>query len=158
MNDLDWHGQNIPVVHHEWDGSSFSILPVLEFLLSYDEDTIEDLLPDEDSYGWGDSLANSFAWAANAYKVNEIIPDFSRYGCLPYWFPTTDGQGRQLTPQGQVDRFLYMLNIAYGGFLGDHRQANPVAVAEAILEVKEDFIYYLDCESGDGLEWEFLKE
>ena len=112
---------------HRWsDGSSFSILPVLEFLLSFDEDAIEDLLPDEDSYGWGDSLTNSMAWAANAYKVNDIIPDFSRYGCLPYWFPTADGQGRLLTPQGLVDRFLSMLDIAYGGMPDDHRQAKVV--------------------------------
>lgn len=154
MASRDWNGQNIPCIHTEWDGSTFAILPVLEFLLEYNEETIVDLLPSVDSYGWGDHLADAFAWANNAYKVVYIVPDFSRYGCLPSWFPTTDKEGRALSPQGQVDRFLYLLDLAYGGFLGDHRAADPKLVVEAILELWENLGEYVDIEAGDGKEWE----
>jgi hypothetical protein len=131
----DWNGQNIPKVHTEWDGSTFSILPVLEFLLQYHEDTIYDLLPADHTFGWNDESMNAYAWAQNAYKVTYIIPDFTRYGCLPSWFPTTDKDDRPLSPQGQVDRFLFLLDLVYGGLPDDHQEANPEGIATALLEL-----------------------
>lgn len=154
MQPLDWNGQNIPVAHTEWDGSKFYILPVLEFLLKYDEDTVFDLLPSEDTYGCDEYWMNVFAWANNAYEVVYFEPDFSRYGCLPSWFPNTDIHDRPLSPQGQVDRFLYLLDLAYGGFLGDHRKADPKAVVNAIVELCTNMGEYTDIEDGDGMEWE----
>jgi len=52
MAHQDWKGQNIPHVIKEFDGSSFSILPVLECFLKYKKDKIDSLLPSADSYGW----------------------------------------------------------------------------------------------------------
>jgi hypothetical protein len=154
MSQPDWNGQNIPLIHTESGGNTFAILPVLEFFLEYDEDTIYDLLPSERSYGWDDGLMNTFAWSNNAYEAVYIMPDLSRFGCLPSWFPTTDKDGRHLSPQSQVDRFLYLLELAYGGFLDDHRQADPKAVAGAILELWGNMGEYVDIEAGDGMEWE----
>lgn len=154
MQPKDWNGQNIPCIHKGWNDSTFSMLPVLEFLLESNEDTVYDLLPSENSYGWDDDLMNALAWANNAYKIVYIEPDFSRFGCLPSWFPTTDRDGRPLTPQGQVDRFLYLLDLAYGGFLGDQRQANPRLVVEAIIELLENMGEYVSMEKVDGMEWE----
>lgn len=154
MQPKDWNGQNIPCAHTEWNGSQFYMLPVLEFLLEYDEDTVDNLLPSERSYGWDDELMNALAWANNIDKIVYIEPNFSRFGCLPSWFPTTDRDDRPLTPQGQVDRFLYLLDLAYGGFLGDHRQADHRLVVEAIIELNENMGEYVDIEEGDGMEWE----
>jgi hypothetical protein len=150
----DWHGQNIPLVHKEWDGSSFAMLPVLEFLLKYDEETIGDLLPHAKSYGWNDGFMDTLAWAQNYDKVTYLEPDFTRYGCLPRWFPKTDIDGRALTSQGQVNRFLYLLDCAYGGLPDDHHEANPHGVALALIELHENNGEYTDIEVGDGMEWE----
>jgi len=155
MNDhKNWKGQNIPRVHKEWDGSTFAILPVLEFLLEHDEDSLTDLLPSEDSYGWEDDLANTWAWANNAYKEVYLIPDFSRFGCLPNWFPNKDMNDQPLTPQAQVDRFLYLLDYAYGGLPDDHSEVNPRVFAEAIQELIDDMGHYTSIEEEDGMEWE----
>jgi hypothetical protein len=137
-------GQNIPIVHTYEDGSGVKILPVLMFLLEYDEDTIGDLLP----------YKNPWEWAQNYYKVVYLEPDFDRYGCIPSWFPTTDQEGRPLTPQGQVDRFLYLLDLAYGGFIGDHRSAPHKEVAEAMWELCFNMGEYLGIEADDDMEWE----
>ena len=154
MSISDWNGQNIPVAHTSWDGSKFHILPVLEFLLEYDKDTVDDLLPSERSYGWDDDVMNALAWEQNTYKVVFFTPDFSRYGCLPSWFPKNDTQDRSLSPQGQVDRFLYLLDLTYGGFLGDHHDADPREVVDAILELFENMGEYTDIEEEDKMEWE----
>lgn len=156
MNPPDWKGQNIPVLHKEFDGSTFAILPVLEFFLEYDEDTIGNLLPPSESYGWDSDLMNSFAWAQNYYRVVEIIPDFSRFGSLPAWFPKTNVQGRDLSLQGQVDRFLYLLDVVYGGLPDDHREAEHRSVVAAILELNSNIGAYIDVEKGDGFEWELV--
>jgi hypothetical protein len=148
----DWHGQNIPSVHKERDGTTFSILPVMERFLKYDEDTITDLLPSANSYGWGENLVNAMAWANNAYKQIYFIPDFSRYGCLPRWFPTTDMDDHPLTEQGQVDRFLYLLDLAYGGLPDDHRDASDRYVAEALIELAENIGEYVSEEEEQDLE------
>lgn len=153
MSAPDWNGQNKPVIYKE-GGSFFSILPVLEFLLDYDEDTITDLLDSAESYGWDDGLTNAFAWAGNAYRAADFIPDFSRHGCLPAWFPEKDREGHLLTGQGQADRFLYLLDKAYGGLPDDHRQARPHAIAQAIMDLKDDFGTYVDSEEQDQAEWE----
>lgn len=150
----DWHGQNIPCAHIEWGGSVFYMLPALEFLLKYDEDTIDDLLSPPESYGWKDSFSNLFAWAKNVDRVVDIEPDFQRFGCIPSWFPTNDKDSRRLTPQGQVDRFLYLFDLVYGGLPNDHRQANPRGVAAAILALMDDMGGYASVEEGDGMEWD----
>jgi len=155
MAHQDWKGQNIPHVIKEFDGSSFSILPVLECFLKYKKDKIDSLLPSADSYGWGDDFANSFAWAKNAYRVVDFIPDFSRYGCLPSWFPTIDRLNRKLTGQGQVDRFLFMVDLAYGGLLDDHHDVDPRLLAQAIMDLKDDLFWeYVSIEEGENIEWE----
>lgn len=153
-DDNNWRGQNIPRVHQEPGGSTFAILPLLECFLEYDEDTIDELLPSAESYGWGDEFANSYAWANNSDKVIYFTPDFTRYGCLPDWFPTTDRQERQLTEQGQVDRFLYLLDYAYGGLLDDHSAMPPHLIAQAIIELNENMGDYVDLEEEDEMEWE----
>ena len=158
MPGKDWQGQNIPSVHYPGTRNQFFILPVLEFLLAYDEDSVGSLLPAQASYGWDDSLLNAAAWANNYYKVTWFIPDFSRFGCLPDWFPTTDRQGRELSPQGQVERFLYLLDLAYGGLPADHQAANPSAVAAAIMELHEDMGEYEGVEEDDGLEWALIQK
>jgi hypothetical protein len=150
----DWNGQNIPKVHKEYDGSTFAILPIMEYFLGYNEGTITDLLPTEDSYGWNDDITNAFAWANNAYRVVYFVPDFSRYGCLPAWFPKTDRLNRPLTDQGQVNRFLYLLDLVYGGLPEDHTQVNIHSLVEAILELHDNLGEYVDIEEGDGMEWE----
>lgn len=150
----DWNGQNTPNVHKEYDGSAFAILPVMECFLDYDEDTITDLLPSAGSYGWNDGITNALAWANNAYRVVYFIPDFSRYGCLPEWFPKTDRLDRPLTDQGQVNRFLYLLDYAYGGLPDDHTQVNVRSLVEAILELHDNLGEYVSIEEGDGMEWD----
>jgi len=154
MTAPDWNGQNIPRIHKGYDGTTFSILPVLECFLGYDEDTITDLLRSADSYGWDDSFVNAMAWANNAYQVMYFVPDFSRYGCLPMWFPKEDSQGRLLTNQGQVDRFLYLLDYAYGGLPDDHIQVNARGLVEAILNLHDNLGEYVSVEEGDGMEWD----
>lgn len=154
MTNIDWNGQNIPTVFNKGRRDEFTVLPVLEFLLEYTEDTIYELLPGADSYGWDDDLNNAFAWSQSAYKIIYIIPDLKRYGGIPSWFPTTDRFERPLSKQGQVDRFLYLLDQSYGGFLGDHKDAKPRYVVEAILQLVENMGDYTDCEAADGVEWE----
>lgn len=154
MTGNNWNGQNIPIVHNKGRRDEFTILPVLEFLLEYNEDTVYDLLPSADSYGWGEDLMNSMAWANEAYKIVYFTPDFDRYGCLPNWFPTTDRNDRPLSKQGQEDRFLYLLDQSYGGLPDDHKNANPRYVVEAILQLIEYMIDYISEEESVGLEWE----
>lgn len=158
MSTDNWNGQNIPNIHKEIDGATVSILPVLECFLKYDEDIICDLLPSKNSYGWNDSLLNSMAWANNAYRVVDFIPDFSRYGSLPAWFPTTDSQDHRLTEQGQVDRFLFLLDLAYGGLPDNHREVDAPSLAQAVLELKDNFGEFVDIEQGDQMKWEVEKE
>ncbi len=121
----NWKSPNIPRLHKEFGGSPFSILPVLECLLEINEDNITDLLPSADFYSWGDNMTNIWAWTNNAYKVVYFTPDLSRYGCIPDWFPNTDQQGRLLTDQKRIDRFLYLLDQAYGGLPDNHKDVNP---------------------------------
>ncbi|MBN2548705.1 MAG: hypothetical protein JXB15_06090 [Anaerolineales bacterium] len=129
----------------------------MECFLEYDEDTITDLLPSPRSYGWDSDLMNDMAWAHNAYKVIFFEPDFERYGCIPSWFPTTDSHQRKLSPQGQVDRFIYLVERAYGGFLGDHQDVSPEGLAEAILEIYNNMGEFLDDEEA-MIAWELLGE
>jgi len=90
----------------------------------------------------------------NMDHAPDFLPDFSRYGCLPQWFPTTDRLDRELTNQGQCDRFLYLLDKAYGGFLGDHHDVNPRFVAEALVELASNIGVYESMEEEDGMEYE----
>ncbi len=148
-----WKGQNIPKLHREYDGSTFYMIPVMECFLQYDEDTIDSLLPSEESYGWG-GLTDTIVWANNAYKYIYFIPEFSRYGCIPRWFPTEDDAGQQLTEQGQVDRFLYLVDLAYGGLPEDHLKVSPRSLAEAILELCDNMGEYIDTEIIEKMDWE----
>ena len=97
---------------------------------------------------------NSMAWAENYYKVTYFIPDFERFGCLPSWFPTTDRQDRELTDQGQVDRFLYLVDLAYGGLPDDHKEVDAKYLAQAIIELDENLVDYASIEEDDEMEWQ----
>ncbi len=149
-----WNGQNVPRAHNNAPWESFAILPVLECFLKYDADTIDDLLPSINSYGWDDSLTNALVCANNYHRITYLEPEFTRYGCLPSWFPNEDSRGRRLTDQGRVDRFLYLLDVAFGGLPDDHADVDPRRVAQAILELHDNLGTYVDIEVGDGLQWE----
>jgi hypothetical protein len=159
MNDgKNWNGQNIPRIRENPPWEPFAILPVLECLLQFNEDTVGDLLPSEDSYGWGDSFMNASAWANNFYRITYIEPEFTRYGCLPRWFPDEDRLDRRLTDQGRVDRFLYLLDQAIGGLLDDHTQIDAQTVAAGILELHDNFADYVSIEEDEGMEWELAAD
>jgi len=134
----DWHGQNRPRVYE-----SYALLPVMSVFLEYDEDSIYEVLAAPLEMGWDDDFANQYAWSQRAYRVSQIVPDFGRYGGLPYWFTREDGDGHLLTPQGQVDRFLLLLDRVYGGLPDDHTQANPRYLADALLELYDNLGEYL---------------
>jgi hypothetical protein len=121
-DDHDWHGQNYPHPYTTREGFSYYPLPVLAQLLDYNEDTVDQILPSPESFGWNDNLMNTLAWAHHSDRVLAITLDDERYGLLPQWFPTTDANGKTLTPQAQVDRFLYLLDWFYGGLPDDHSQ------------------------------------
>lgn len=151
-----WNGQNIPRVHQgrvPGEGP-FAILPVMEFLLQYDPDTVDDLLAPAESYGWQEELMNELAWANNYHRITYLEPDFESYGWLPRWFPKNDREGRLLSQQGRVDRFLYLLDLAFGGLPDDHNDANARQVAAAILELHDDLGTYVGIEEHEGKEWE----
>ena len=148
-----WRNLNHPVLV-KIDGYPYRPIPLMAGFLEYDEDTIYDLLESAESYGWGDGLSNAFAWSQSAYKVIYIIPDFGRYGLLPPWFPKVDIQRRKLTPQGQVDRFLYLVNCVYGGLPDDPKDISMPNLAGAIIELHDNWGEYVDVEEGDGMEWE----
>jgi len=158
MEPPNWNGQNIPVVYNKGKSTEFSILPVLEFLLDYDEDSIYDFLPSPRTYGWNDELMNTMAWANNAYRVMDYMPDFYSYGGVPSWFPYRDQLERPLSPQGRVDRFLYYLDLAYQGLPENHREANPQWVVNAILELVDDMGSYMGEEEADPIDWELEEE
>ncbi len=150
----DWQGQNIPRVHTTDDGTTVSVLPVLEFLLQYDQDTLAELLPNPETNGWGEALNQAYGWMCQPDRIVYFTPDLKRYGCLPAWFPEEDSQGQKLTPQGQVDRFLYFLDYLYGHLPDDHRQASTHLVVESIIRMEDNMMKYIDVEEDDEMEWE----
>lgn len=152
----DWRGQNIPIHHPQPGRPGYWMIPLLECFLAFDEDSITDLLPGPREYGWNDEFLNEMAWVQNSHRTIYFIPDFNRYGCIPTWFGTTDPQGRELSPQGQVDRFLFLVDQTYSGLPQDHRQVNPRALAEGILELFENSAEYLWAEAG--ITWQLAQE
>lgn len=155
--DLDWHGQNIPPPAKPHDGFVFHPLPVLEKLLHYNEDRAADeFLPSPTSYGWNDNSMNQMAWAHNFDNVLAFELDMRRYGCLPAWFPRTDAKKRPLTPQGQVDRFLYILDSIYGGLPEDHTQVPVNGLAQALLEMYESEGGYWNVQDEE-MEWQLAE-
>jgi hypothetical protein len=149
----DWSGQNRPIYHPERGGDGYWMIQLMECFLEHDEDTVASLLPEPSSYGWEDEFMDGLAWEMHSYDYAYFVPNFYRFGCLPTWFPEKDREGRKLTPQGQIDRFLYLVDFVYGGLPQDHRQVNPKWLAEAILELYRNDGYAED-EDEDGLEFE----
>ncbi len=159
MTEINWNGQNIPIVHNKGRRDEFTILPVLEFILDYDDNSIIQLLPDAGSFRLASDFKDAFGWFQGDDRAYFIIPDFNRFGGIPHWFPDTDCNNRPLTKQGQVDRFLYLLDQSFGGGLpDDHKKANPRYVVEAILQLIEYMIDYISEEESAGLEWELESE
>jgi hypothetical protein len=154
-NDEQWEDQNHPIHVMSPQGYIDTCIPLMARFFCLDEETIYDQLDSPESYGWGDSLINHLAWANNAYKIVYITPG-KRYGSIPDWFPTTDQQDRAITEQAQVDRFLLLVDSAYGGFVGDHIEVEPYQVARGILELREDWGTYIELEAG--IEWELAEE
>ena len=64
-----------------------------------------------------------------------------------------EGCRRRLTPQGQVDRFLYLPHQVYR-LPADYRKANHQWVATALLTLKDNWEEYVGMEEGEGVEWE----
>lgn len=150
--DEHWARQNHPIQVVDPNGNFYSAIPLMAPFFQFDEDSIYDVLPSADSYGWNDDLVNAIAWANNTGKIGEVIPG-ERYGSIPDWFPTTDKRGRPITEQAQVDRFLLLVDAAYGGFIKPHLETEPSRIANAIITLQEDWGTYeeeIDCED----DWE----
>jgi len=155
----DWNGQNIPKEIKEFNGSSFFIIPMMEIFLEYDENTIVQLAPKPLwSINWGpppSQMDNDFYLLDH---ILDVVPDFFRYGCIQATFPTTDLKKRKLTEQGQVDRFLFLVDMVYGGLPKNHREVNHRGLVEALIKLATDNYSELEFEESEGVEWELASE
>jgi hypothetical protein len=80
-------------------------------------------------------------------NLHVVEPNWSRYGCLPHWFPSKDARGRTLTPTAQVDRFLCYLGDLVE-IPDDHRKMDPVRLVEGLFELYDSY------ESGSFHDWD----
>lgn len=153
--DDHWQGQNHPIHVMSPNGHVDALIPLMARFFDLDDDDIFDFLEPPESYGWGDEFMNAMAWAMNSGDVMDFTPG-SRYGSIPDWFPTKDRQGREISEQAQVDRFLLLVASAYGGFIGDHINVEPYKIAQGIRELRNDWGTYLEFE--EGIEWELAED
>lgn len=121
-HDHDWKGQNHPKSRPH-DGWVYPPLPVFAPLLEIDD--IHDFAP------FLPGRPRGLDWD----KVYALELDLNRYGCVPCWFPQRDAKKQLLTPQGQVDRFLFLLDFFAGGLPDDHTQVNLPTLTDALLQM-----------------------
>jgi len=135
------------------DGFSYYPIPLLAPILDLNEDNIDNFLPSPESYGWEDSMTNYFAWANNYDKIIYLELDFDRFGYLPKWFPIVDSEQNPLSPQEQVNRFLFLADQAYTGFPDAEEDIPLSELIKAIIELHDNYYQYVEIEESERFPW-----